>query len=187
MKNKENKQANNFLLFLALIASGLLMLFLILTVKSRVGVPRTGFATSLAVQKTGKVNVLFDSVKLVLKEGEIKEVVGKINTGGSKVSAVDLNLTFNPKIINVQSINAGTFFKESFVFNNNIDNKTGIARFVVGSREPADGKGDLVLIKILGMQKGETVLQFTEESKAAAQGYSQNILKEVGRMLIQVK
>lgn len=100
-----------------------------------------------------------------------------INTGGDKIAALKLHLSFDPKIVKVDSIAASAFFDKANVLHKEIDNKAGSIVLVFGSIEPKSGSGEAAILKFTGIKKGDANFQISGESEAAAIGKTYNVLK----------
>ena len=114
---------------------------------------------------------------LTLKSKTIVSVSVNIDTGGDKVAAVKLHISFDPKVVKVDSVTPSTFFTKSSILHKEIDNKAGIAQLVVGSIEPKSGNGELALVKITALKDGDPMLKISEESEVSAIGKTYNVLK----------
>ena len=114
---------------------------------------------------------------LSLKAKTALPVSVNINTGKDKVAAVKLVITFDPKIVKVDSVSPSTFFVKSSILHKEIDNKTGIAQLVVGSIEPKSGTGEVALVKITALKDGDPALKISKDSEASAIGKTYNVLK----------
>lgn len=123
---------------------------------------------------------------LTLTEEESLSVT--IDTGGEKVSAVEIHLSFDPKLVKVKEITPGSFFAEPIVLDKaKIDNKLGAATFVVGSGpQTKSGKGEIVKVKVIGLKIGQGTIRLEDSTKVAAVGREYNVLKDTGEISIKV-
>lgn len=109
-----------------------------------------------------------------------------INTGRDKVAALKLHLSFDPKVLKVDSIAPSAFFDKANVLHKEIDNKAGSAVFVFGSIEPKGGSGEAAVIKLTSIKEGESNLSLTTETEAAATGKTYNVVKNLSSSILTV-
>lgn len=106
-----------------------------------------------------------------------------IATGDNKVTAVQLELQFDPKVLTNVSITPGVFFKNPIVLLNQINTKTGRISYAFGI-SPTDqaigGKG-VVATLTFEAKSGtpqQTSILFLPKTLVTAQGAAQSVLKE---------
>lgn len=81
-----------------------------------------------------------------------------IDTGGKAVAGADVKLTFDPQIIEIVSVDKGTFFTDGA--NNVSDGNLYVAGFFPAQFETKTGVGKLATIKLKGKVSGTASLNF---------------------------
>lgn len=141
------------------------------------------------LETTGK-----GSVTLTLTPSDTSLVAGKgvnadvaLDTKGEKVTVAELQLSFDPKVIHIEDISPGSFFKEPVVLQKEIQNGGGKAVFIVGGMEGALGTGTIAKVKVVGTGKGSSALVFTRMTKVAAVDKVDSVLGKAKGALIRVQ
>lgn len=141
------------------------------------------------LETTGK-----GSVVLTLTPQDISLGAGKgldayvaVDTKDEKVTIVELQLSFDPKVIHIEDISPGDFFKEPVVLQEEIQNGGGKAVFVVGGREGTSGSGKIAQVKITGVANGSSALAFTRMTKVAAVDKVDSVLGKTNGALVNVR
>ena len=109
-----------------------------------------------------------------------------INTEKDNVAALKLHLSFDPKVMKVDSIAPSAFFEKASILHKEIDNKTGKVIFVFGSIEPKAGSGEAAVIRLSTLTEGVSELEITSESEVAATGKTYNVVKSTGGATLKV-
>lgn len=100
-----------------------------------------------------------------------------IETNSNTVSAVDLTVSFDPKILRIDDVAPGDFFVDPTVLIERIDNTSGTLTYAIGSLKPKKGTGKVVTLTLAGRRAGTTHITITENTKVAATGAgSTNVL-----------
>lgn len=105
---------------------------------------------------------------LTLGEPSIVDVV--LETGTTEVSNADLILTYDPDMLEVTVIEAGTFFTKPLLLNQAVDAETGRVSASVGSFDLASGTGVLVRLTVVPLAPGPAILTIMEDSLVVAKG-----------------
>lgn len=143
-------------------------------------------ASQASPQPARKVTLSFTPDKAGLSKGELASLNININTGGEKVSAVELILAYDPKIISLEDVRAGAFFPNATVLNKTIDKKQGRLSFAFGGTQAKSGTGIAAVIKLKGLAAGMANLDLSS-SQVASIGNQTNTLKTAGRAKITVE
>lgn len=92
-----------------------------------------------------------------------------LNTGDKPVVGIDVSLTFDPAILQIQAVNPGSLFQNQIVFKNETSNNRILLS--LGSFTPFTGSGTYGTIKFLATGIGNTQVGFdTTSTKIAQQG-----------------
>lgn len=108
-----------------------------------------------------------------------------INSNGQKITAVQLELTFDPKVVTIVSVAQPTknpFIANVFPLMNKIDAKTGRVSYAVGvspSAQSPTGAGRVATITLrTNLAAGEqSVIQFLPKTLVTAEGILNSVLK----------
>lgn len=109
-----------------------------------------------------------------------------LDTAGLEVSAVELRLRFNPEIISITLLNPLEFFENPHILEREIDNFKGEATFILGTREPKSGTGQVAQISLTAKKSGQTEISLNG-SQAAALGKQENVIGKITNSLIIVR
>lgn len=114
-----------------------------------------------------------------------------IDSGINAVTAVQLDMTYDPKALTNIKITAGPFFQNPFELLNIIDTKTGKISYALGlppSAAAKKGNGTVATISFTPLlPAGQTTqLTFTNKSLATAEGVSKSVLKSSSGATITV-
>jgi hypothetical protein len=109
----------------------------------------------------------------------------EISTGENQVTAVQLELAFDPKVIKNLTIRPGTFFDSPSVLLplNNNDVATGRVSYALGiapAQDPKSGSGDVAIITFTVTPAAgvtETSLSLLSKSLVTARGVGASVLK----------
>jgi hypothetical protein len=105
-----------------------------------------------------------------------------LDTGDKAVTAVQLDIAFDPSVIYNVQVQPGNFFNRSLSLLNHIDYKTGTIFYVVAMPPTGvakQGKGEVATI-YYSFNSGAfnpTTFQFRPRTKVAAEGIDQSVLK----------
>lgn len=124
-------------------------------------------------------------ISLSTSEGGSIDVL--IDAKGEKVTVAELQFSFDPKVIHIEDISPGEFFKEPVVLQKEIQNGGGKAVFVIGGKEGVLGSGKIAKIKITGAGKGSSPLVFTRMTKVAAVDKVDSVLGKTSGALVNVR
>lgn len=104
-----------------------------------------------------------------------------ISTGINKVTAIQLNITYNPQEISNVDIAAGTFFSNPAILLKKIDPKLGEITYVLGiglGQKAVSGNGTVATITFTpNVNTKQSSFAFAPETGVAAQGELGNVLK----------
>ncbi|MBI2074236.1 MAG: hypothetical protein HYT83_00185 [Candidatus Levybacteria bacterium] len=106
----------------------------------------------------------------------------EILSGANKITAVQLELSFDPTKITNVTITPGTFFQNPIVLLNNIDLKNGKISYALGitpTGSPKTGQGSVALLTFqTALTSGQqTAIIFEPKSLATAEGVAPSVLK----------
>ena len=110
-----------------------------------------------------------------------------MDTGGNKINAVQLSLTFDPSLIQIISVQPASSFPSVDVLKNHIDNTKGTVFYAIGtapSQKPIVGNNNVLKIMyaltpaVTTKQKPiYTYIGFLPDTSVGASGYIINSLK----------
>jgi hypothetical protein len=116
-----------------------------------------------------------------------------ISTGKNKVTAVQLEILYDPKILTNIAITSNSFFEKSIVLLNQIDTKTGRITYAFGippTGQGVIGKNTVATLTFSAQAKPseKTALIFLPKTKVTAEGIGESVLKEanVGQFTVGI-
>jgi hypothetical protein len=139
--------------------------------------------TKITKHATTKLSV--DSQNARISAG-IVEVPIEIDTGENAVSAVELHLTYDPKLLTGVLVKPGTFYTNPMIIKKTINTTTGTIEFVLGSMKPQQGSGPLVTISGTTQQKTSITIHIDPMTKAAAVNETGTVLQGTNDGTVQI-
>jgi hypothetical protein len=106
-----------------------------------------------------------------------------ISTEDNKITAVQLELSYDPKALTKVDILPGTFFKDPVVLLKNIDEKNGRISYAIAikmGQQAVGGTGTIAQIQfspLPGSNLTTTSISFLPKTKVSAQGEAKTVLK----------
>lgn len=116
-----------------------------------------------------------------------------VDGGGSKVTGVQVEISYDPKVLTNVSITPGSYIENPVVLFNSVDKKNGRISYAVGitpTGNPVTGTGTAAIIKysvLPGVTINTTTLHFLSKTIVAAEGVNGSILKSASDMTISLK
>jgi hypothetical protein len=144
-----------------------------------------------------KTEKSLDEVAVLNFESKQKSVVknakfslpAMIDAKGKKISATELHIIFDPKILKLESIEPSKGF--SLVLSGaNIDSVSGKASVVVGvspGGEAAEGNSLIANLNFQALSAGNSEVSFSQDSVASAKGSAGNVIAFREGILVTVK
>lgn len=124
------------------------------------------------------------------KKPQIYNVV--LTTNANAVNAVQLELGFDPQVINVSDITAGPFVSNPVQLTKDINNKTGRISYAIGvgpNDKPVQGQGVVATITFTftpAPTVSSTTISFLPKTLIAASGVNPSVLKSTTDITIPV-
>ncbi|MBI4089440.1 MAG: hypothetical protein HY424_01875 [Candidatus Levybacteria bacterium] len=168
-----------FLIFaLFIIASTLLAVALY---KPSLNPTLTILPTPTPKELVGQTSLIFGSPLLSSSAASLSYSLPiNIATGTNKVTAVQLELQYDPLILTNISVSPGSFFQNPVVLLNQIDTKTGRISYAFGIN-PTDqgvaGQGTVAILNFKALTSEKTAIIFLPKTLVAAEGTTQSVLK----------
>lgn len=105
-----------------------------------------------------------------------------IATEGDKITAAQLELSYDPKVLTNVQIKPGTFIKNPVVLLKKVDQTNGRISLAIGiplGGTPPTGKGTVATITFdeVKTATGSTILDFLPKTAVTAEGIAQSVLK----------
>lgn len=119
---------------------------------------------------------------VTVAQGATGSVTINVDTGDNAITAVQLEISFDPKALGNVTVTAGSYFQNSFELLKSIDNKTGKISYALGLPPTAiakKGVGAVATITFTSfLSAGQsTQFVFSEKSLVTAEGVSKSVLK----------
>lgn len=128
---------------------------------------------------------------LSIKKLTSSSVSVTIDTSGKPVTAVQIELSYDPQILTNVSITPGNFFTNPLILSSKVDpaNKTIFLALAVSPQQQSpSGQGTIATISFtpnLGIST-QTALQFTQRTKVTAEGEELSVLKDSTGITLQL-
>ena len=105
-----------------------------------------------------------------------------IDTGGDKVTAAQLELSYDPKVLTNVQIKPGTFIQNPVVLLKKVDEANGRISLAIGiplGQAAPTGSGIIATITFneISTATGSTILDFLPKTAVTAQGIAQSVLR----------
>lgn len=113
-----------------------------------------------------------------------------ISTGNNKTTAVQLEISYDPKVLTNVDIQPGTFLIMPVVLLKKIDTVNGRISYALGmnpSQKPTGGNGTVATLTfstIPGATATQTPLNFEPKTAATAVGYAPSVLKQATGVIV---
>lgn len=128
---------------------------------------------------------------LTVAPGNTGTVTVNVNTGVNAITAVQLDMTFDPKALSNIKVTAGQYFQNPFeLLPSTVDSKTGKISYALGlppSAAAKKGIGTVATITFTSLlsPNQQTQLTFTSKTLVTAEGVSKSVLKSsVGATIV---
>jgi len=178
------KRTLMLILLLVLVTVGLLAIALLPALKSPVvtkpAIPTLAYAqTTLSFSTPTKLATNSYSVNVL------------ISSGNNKTTAVQLEISYNPKVLTNVDIKTGPFFTTPVVLLKKIDAVNGRISYALGinpTQKPTNGNGVVATITfstVVGTTATQTPINFDLKTAATAVGYAQSVIKQTTGVLFQ--
>lgn len=103
-----------------------------------------------------------------------------INTHGNKVTAVQLEFSYDPKVLGSFELKPGTFFSSSVELLNKVDKQNGKISYALGNglgQKGVQGQGVVATLSFTKLKLiGTTSISFLPKSLVSSQGISKSVL-----------
>ena len=103
----------------------------------------------------------------------------EISTGGNKVTAVQLELSFDPDKLTDLKVEPGPFFTNSIELRNEVDNQKGTVSYALGSQSGVSGQGVVATLTFreIGKVGDLTKIEFLPKTQVTSEETDQSVLK----------
>jgi len=178
---------------LALIVVGLLVLALRSQQpeqkQTKTTAPTTGVPTVTSVPGTAVLS--FTPSVLQVAAGSTGSVNVTVDSVDNGITAVQLDLSFNPNILSNVVVTKGTFFKNSVEMLNSVDQNNGKISYAAGasfSESGVRGTGTVATItfQVLPTVTPQTEIVFTKKTLVTAEKSIDSVLKTTNNVVIQI-
>ena len=124
--------------------------------------------------------VLSEEVRKSSASG-VYEVDVSIDSDGNEVTGVQLELSYDPKVLGKVDIKPGSFLSNPVVILKKIDTDSGKITYMLGNQlgnPGVKGQGTVAVISFSKTGDNETSIDFLPQTLVTAQGQDQSVLKE---------
>lgn len=84
----------------------------------------------------------------LLSVNDIQTVDILIDTGNNTITTAQIEISYDPKFVNIEKLDAGTFFEQPTILLNDINNESGRIQLALGTITPKKGQGILATLTI---------------------------------------
>lgn len=134
-----------------------------------------------------QTSLYFDPSQDVIstRSAELQKNAIMIDTGGNSVQLVQIELSFDPNIVNNIDIIPGKFFPAASIVLKNIDYDNGRISFALKS-PPTRGKGVLAILSygIVNPHSVQTMISFLPKTSASDPSFNRSVLLKTTGLLI---
>lgn len=178
-----SKRTLVLIIVLVLITAGLLTLAFVPFSKNNQSSPTATTPSLPAVEKTVVLSLTPDIIQVSPASTQSAAAV-TIQTGSNKVTAVQLELSYDPQVLTNVKVTPGTFFPNANIFFNTIDTTNGKISYAIGvsPSDPAvSGDGEVATITFTPVKAASIVsspITFTDKTLVTAENALESVLKE---------
>jgi hypothetical protein len=161
---------------LALITGGLVALALVPKTPTKQETAKVAKVTPNPIQTT--LTISSTPIPQATASSYTTDIV--INTGQNRVTSVQLELSYDPKVLTKVNINEGSFFTNPNIILKNIDPKNGRITFAISPADEMGALGQGILAKITFTAPkniAPTRIDFLPKTKVSAEDTSESVLK----------
>jgi hypothetical protein len=138
---------------------------------------------NLATEEPAKTDYAHTTLSLSepRESGNASEMDVNIDTQDNIVTGVQLELSYDPKVLTRVDIAPGEFMEDPVVIQKRVDATNGRISYVLGAplgKAGIKGQGPVAVITFTKTSDAETSLTFLPETLVTAEGHSQSVLKE---------
>lgn len=110
-----------------------------------------------------------------------------IRTGANTVSAVELHIRYDPKLLTQVTIEPGTFFPNPTLLAQSVNADTGEALLIIGTLSPRKGEGEIATLQATASARSSVMtLSFDPSTQASALGENANVVKSTTNRTIPI-
>ena len=162
MENNQPKSTNSYLIIIVFVAVlAVVGLFLVLSPKKTpVSIPLSSPHSALTaplptpparILTTGEVNLNMVANPKIIKVGQEFTLDLNINPGTFDVIGLETHFTYNPSIISITKVEAGTYLKNGVILVNQNNPQTGRLDYAIASQTKARGTGTIIILHALAV------------------------------------
>lgn len=182
---KKTKFNKTLLLVVGLVILTIVLLALSLTARNSGSLPIIGnndgsnetiAFTSLSIS---------EDVRVAEAGGYETDVI--INSGENQITGIQLELTYDPRVLTDVDINPGSYFTNPTVLQKEIDETNGTIKYLLGTTagsEPVTGEGPVAVISFNKTGDEETSIEFSTNTLVTDGRYAESVLSETTSGLI---
>lgn len=157
------------------ILSILILVFILLSIPA--GVYLVKRQQEIRMRAAPSTTIAVDPATTTKTKGDSFTLQIKIDTGTNSVVAVDLDINFNPQVLEATDISPGTFFGSPSEAGKTINNTTGNILYALTSFTAQSGSGNLASILFQAKDVGTSSISFGSRTGAYASG-GENVLQQ---------
>jgi len=167
------------ILVLIIVTVGLVWLSVYTIPQEKVTAPKP-----VAVAPTyAKTTLTLSSSPSAVPETSMYALNADVSTNGNKLTAIQMELSYDPKAITNVDVLPGTFFSDPVVLLKKVDQATGRISYAIAikaNQDAVNGKGTVAIIQfepVKGSTLTTTSISFLPKSMVADEGQKSSVLK----------
>lgn len=132
--------------------------------------------------------LFFSPVKPIQRESRASIPI-HIRTGANTVSAVELHIRYDPKLLTNVTIEPGPFFQNPTILARSVNADTGKVILTIGSLSPRRGEDEIATLQgtmITSATSSTMTLIFDPGTKVAALGETTNVVKKTTNRTVPI-
>lgn len=190
-----SKRTIVLIVILVIITIGLLSLAFIPLSKNNQSTPVTTQPTIPSVAKDVVLSftpevVQVSKIATASASASASAIAVTIQSGTNKVTAVQLEVSYDPKVLTNVKVTPGTFFATPNIFFNTVDGTNGKISYAVGvspSGQAVSGNGEVATITFTPIAAASIIsspLSFTNKTLVTGEGSIESVLKETKNAVV---
>lgn len=124
---------------------------------AQVSAPSRTKSAPTPTPKRAFTNLTATPSKDVVSVGERFTIAVQITTGENNVTGVQLELSYDPEVLQITEVLQGDFFVKPIIYANKNDSTKGTITFAIGSFEGKKGTGTVALLKAVARKTSPSI------------------------------
>ncbi len=128
---------------------------------------------------------------ITISKATPSQLMVNIDTTDNKVNGVQMEITYNPKLVKVLDVTPGTFLTGALPLRKIIDNQAGHLTYILAlppQQPQKQGKGTVAILSIQAVtsQSGQSQISFANRTLVTSEGIAQSVVKNTTPATIKI-